>query len=209
MRNTGAMIGAAFYRPSRTGLRPSLHRENKTLTLRSIEMKRLTLVFLVLALIGAGCGTMKNEKTESRPSNKSVEGQIRNKLKTDPMTGAWEINPMMEGNTITLVGLVDREEERSRAGDLARGVVGELRTIDNQILLTQEVVLDASIVAKLKTEIVTNPVTRLANIELDSRKGTVTLNGSVKTDEQKREMERLARATAGVMTVRNNLKVTG
>ncbi|HZR45579.1 MAG TPA: BON domain-containing protein [Candidatus Manganitrophaceae bacterium] len=172
-------------------------------------MKRLMLVFLVLMLIGTGCGTTNNKKTESRPSNKSVEGQIRNKLKTDPMTSAWEINPTMEGNTITLVGLVDREEERVRAGDLARGVVGELRTIDNQIMLTQEVVLDASIVAKLKTEIVTNPVTRLANIEVDSRKGTVTLNGSVKTDEQKRETERLARATAGVMTVRNNLKVTG
>lgn len=173
-------------------------------------MKRLILFFLLISLIGTGCGMMKDKKkVESRATNESVEAQIRNKLKTDPLTAAWEINPMMEGNTITLIGLVEREEERRRANELARGVVGELRTVDNQILLTEEVVLDNAITAKLKTELVLNPLTRITIIQVESRKGVVTLNGSVKTDEQKREAEKLARATAGVMNVENHLKVSG
>ncbi|MFY9269075.1 MAG: BON domain-containing protein [Candidatus Manganitrophaceae bacterium] len=173
-------------------------------------MKRLILFLLLISLVGTGCSMMKDKKkVESRTTNVSVEAQIRNKLKTDPLTAAWEINPIMEGNTITLTGLVEREEERRRANELARGVVGELRTVENQILLVEEVILDNAITAKLKTELVLNPLTRITTIDVQVRKGVVTLNGTVKADAQKREAERLAQATAGVMNVVNSLKVSG
>lgn len=174
-------------------------------------MKRLILIFLFIPSIGwiAGCGVMKKERAPIPTSNASVEARIRNKLKTDPLTAPWEINPTVEGNTVTLTGLVDREEERRRAEELTRSVVGELRKVNDQIMLTQEVILDNSITGKLKTELITNPVTRLTNIDVQSHKGVVTLNGSVKTNEQKREAERLAQETAGVVDVKNNLKVSG
>ncbi len=171
-------------------------------------MYRLILFLLLISFIGTGCGTTHSERAQA-PTNKSIEGEIRTRLKSDPLTAAWEIKPTVEGKTVTLTGLVDKEEERQRAEEISRQVVGQLRNVDNQILLTEEVVLDNSITAKLKTELVTNPTTRLGNIDVQSRKGVVKLNGSVKTEEQKREAERLANMTAGVKRVENNIKVTG
>lgn len=172
-------------------------------------MKRLILVFLLIPLIGIGCSTADKKRAAAPPPNQAIESQIRTKLKSDPLTAAWNINPAVEGNTVTLTGLVDKEEERRRAEEIARGVVGELRQVNNQIVLTEEVVLDNAITAKVKTELVTNPVTRIGAIEVHSNKGVVQLNGSVKTEEQKREAERIASSTAGVKRVENNLKVSG
>ncbi|MBI3805794.1 MAG: BON domain-containing protein [Nitrospirae bacterium] len=173
-------------------------------------MKRLILLFLFIAFVGSGCSTTHpKERAGVAPSNKAIEAQVRAKLKSDPLTAPWEITPHIEGNNVTLTGLVEKEEERRRAEDVTRQIVGELRKVNNQIVLTDEVVLDKSIIAKLSTELITNPVTRLANIEVQSNKGVVKLNGLVKTDEQKREAERLATTTAGVKSVENNLRVGG
>lgn len=108
-----------------------------------------------------------------------------------------------------LTGLVDREEERLRAEALAKEVVGELRRIDNQLMLTQEVILDNTIVAKLKTELVTDPATRQVNIDVKSRRGVVVLEGEVQSKEQRRQAEALAKEIAGVKQVENKLKVQG
>jgi len=164
-------------------------------------------VFLIVTLVLNGCG-MKNRR-EAPTANESVESKIQSKLKTDPLTAAWQIRPKVEGKTVILSGLVDREEERERAEALTKEVVGELRGIDNQLMLTEEVILDNSIVAKLKTELVTDPATRLANIDVTSRRGVVVLEGSVQSREQRRQAEELAKDIAGVKQVQNKLKVQG
>ncbi|MBI3804188.1 MAG: BON domain-containing protein [Nitrospirae bacterium] len=172
-------------------------------------MKRLILIVLLIPLMVAGCSTThkQKEKTAAKQTDKAVEAQIRTKLKSDPLTAAWEINPKVDATAVTLTGLVDKEEQRRRAEELSRDIVGELRRVNNQISLTEEVILDKSIIAKLNTALVTNSVTRLATIDVQSQKGVVRLHGTVATDEQKREAERLAAATAGVKSVENNLKV--
>lgn len=171
-------------------------------------MKRAVWVVLIVSLFLSGCGA-KNRRAESHPRNETIESKIQSKLKGDPLTAAWQIRPKVEGNTVTLIGLVDREEERQRAEELARSVVGELRSVDNQLMLTQEVILDNSIVAKLKTELVTDPATRLATIDVTSRRGVVVLEGEVPSNEQRRQAEALAKKIAGVKQVENKLKVQG
>jgi hyperosmotically inducible protein len=152
---------------------------------------------------------MKHHRAAAPTPNEAVESKIQSKLKRDPLTAAWQIRPRVEGNTVTLTGLVDREEERQRAEELTREVVGELRRIDNQLMLTEEVILDNTIVAKLKTELVTDPATRQANIDVKSRKGVVVLEGEVRSNEQRRQAEELAKEIAGVKQVENKLKVQG
>lgn len=168
--------------------------------------KRLAIVFFLIPLLGVGCAT-KKERTITSPS--SIESQIDNRLKSDPLTAPWEIQPRAEGETIILTGLVDREEERRRAEELARSVVGELRQVDNKIMLTDEVILDNSIVANLKNALLTDPVTRTSEIEVESHRGVVSLNGQVSSEEKKRQAEALAGEIAGVSHVENKLKVTG
>ena len=156
-------------------------------------MKRLILIFLIIPLIGAGCSMTHKEKTATSSANQSAEAQIRTKLKNDPLTAPFEIRPSVEGDSVTLTGLVEKEEQRHRAEELSRNIVGEMRKVNNQIKLTEEVILDKTLVAKVNTELLSNPVTRLSNIDVQSQNGIVKLNGSVKTAEQKREAERLAK----------------
>ena len=169
-------------------------------------MKRSVSIILFVSLALGGC-MFKTERVATPPPNEAVESKIQSKLKSDPLTAPWQIRSKVEGKTVVLTGLVDREEERQRAEQLTRDVVGELRKVDNQILLTNEVILDNSIVAKLKTELITDPTTRLANIDVKSHKGNVTLEGEVQSSDQKREAEKLANDVAGVRHVENRLRV--
>lgn len=171
-------------------------------------MKRTVWVVLIVSLFLNGCGA-KNRRAEGSPKNEAIESKIQSKLKSDPLTAAWQIRPKLEGNAVILTGLVDREEERQRAEELTKSVVGELRRVDNQLMLTEEVILDNSIVAALKTELVTDPATRQANIDVKSRRGVVVLKGEVQTKDQRRQAEALAKEIAGVKQVENNLKVQG
>jgi hyperosmotically inducible protein len=169
-------------------------------------IKRLAIVLLLVPLLVQGCAS-KKDRTLTAPS--SIESQIKNRLKSDPLTAPWKIQPRVEKTTVILTGLVDKEEERRRAEELARTVVGELRNIDNEILLTNEVILDNSIVAKLKNDLISDPATRDAGIQVQSKKGVVILSGNVQSDEQKRQAENLAKGVAGVSHVENQLKVKG
>ena len=168
-------------------------------------IKRLAFILLLLPLFAA-CAE-KKERVMSTPT--SIESEIRNRLKSDPLTAVWNIEPKVKSDTVTLSGLVDREEERQRAEELTRSVVGELRKIDDQIMLTNEVILDNSIVAKLKNDLIADPITRSAGIDVQSYKGVVILSGKVQTNEQKSQAETLAKNVSGVARVENNLKVKG
>jgi osmotically-inducible protein OsmY len=169
-------------------------------------LRRFAIVLLLFPLIVQGCAG-KKDRTLTSPS--SIESQIKNRLKTDPLTASWRIDPKVEKSTVTLTGLVDQEEERRRAEELTRTVVGELRDVNNQIMLTSEVIMDNSIVAKLKNDLISDPVTRAASIDVQSHRGVVILSGKVQSDEQKRQAETLAKGIAGVSHIENRLKVKG
>lgn|SRR5512141_1866539 len=68
-------------------------------------------------------------------------------------------------------------------------------------------VADAEITAKVKTKLTADPEVAAHNIDVDTNEGVVTLSGRVANREQKREAEKLARDTEGVLRVINNLKV--
>jgi len=175
---------------------------------RFSNMKKVAFVFLFISLALNGC-IFKTQRVATPLPNDALESKIQSKLKNDPLTAPWEIKSKVEGNTVVLSGLVDTEEERQRAEELTRSVVGELRRVDNNLVLTSEVILDNSIVSKLKNDLVSDPLTRQANINVQSHKGVVVLEGKVQTGEQRREAETLASNIDGVKRVENNLKVQG
>lgn len=66
---------------------------------------------------------------------------------------------------------------------------------------------DAVITSTLKAKLVADSPKSLVNVNVDTRDGVVHLKGSVPTDEDRTEAERLARATKGVRDVHNELTV--
>jgi hyperosmotically inducible periplasmic protein len=66
---------------------------------------------------------------------------------------------------------------------------------------------DAQITASVKSKLVADKAANLTRVDVDTNRGTVYLNGSVETPEQKAQAERLAWQAKGVKGVVNNLQV--
>jgi hyperosmotically inducible protein len=66
---------------------------------------------------------------------------------------------------------------------------------------------DATISAKVKAKLVADPEVKSLRIDVDTVDGRVALNGTVTSDDQKAEAEKLARHTEGVKSVANLLQV--
>lgn len=66
---------------------------------------------------------------------------------------------------------------------------------------------DATITASVKSKLVADRVANLTRVDVDTNNGTVYLNGTVETPEQKVRAEQLAWQAKGVKSVVNNLQV--
>jgi osmotically-inducible protein OsmY len=85
--------------------------------------------------------------------------------------------------------------------------VGVVPAVEAQSRTVGERVDDATITAALKTKLVADRVKNLIAVNVDTEQGVVHLKGTVPTERDKMEAERLARATKGVVDVKNDLKV--
>jgi hyperosmotically inducible periplasmic protein len=66
---------------------------------------------------------------------------------------------------------------------------------------------DATITASVKSKLVADRAANLTRVDVDTNNGTVYLNGTVDSAEQKSRAERLAWQAQGVKSVVNNLSV--
>jgi hyperosmotically inducible protein len=72
---------------------------------------------------------------------------------------------------------------------------------------TGEVIDDASITGHVKTALIADPVTKAHQIDVNTFKGTVQLDGFVDSAASKERAAEIARKTKGVTAVHNNLAV--
>ncbi len=66
---------------------------------------------------------------------------------------------------------------------------------------------DASITAAVNSKLASDRLSNFTRIDVDTHRGIVTLNGVVKTPEQKLRVADLTREVNGVRTVNNNLQI--
>lgn len=69
------------------------------------------------------------------------------------------------------------------------------------------VVDDAVITSKIKAELIKDPTTKAADINVDTRNGVVQLSGFVDSDAARKRAELIAGSVEGVGLVRNNLQL--
>ena len=92
----------------------------------------------------------------------------------------------------------DRPAEKSPGGTAAT-------TVDK----VKENVADAAITAKIKAEFAKDKQVSALNINVDTdNKGAVTLRGTAKSNEEKAKAESIAKAVAGVTSVKNDIQVS-
>lgn len=66
---------------------------------------------------------------------------------------------------------------------------------------------DAALTTRVKAKFAADPTVSAMSISVETLKGTVQLSGFAKNSEERSVAEKLARATSGVVAVRNDIAV--
>jgi hyperosmotically inducible periplasmic protein len=177
-------------------------------------MKRL-FVFAAGSLLGfalvalAGCASSTVSKGTQHPDS-GITSTIKASLEANDKVKAREVDVQTREGTVYLTGVVDTDESRREAGRLAwrtegvRGVMNALtvgeRTVGSRID-------DELISSQIKVKLLANSEIKAGDIDVSSSQSVVTLIGRVSSESIKATAERIARDTAGVKGVHNELLV--
>ena len=136
---------------------------------------------------------------------------------------ARDVDVDTRNGQVTLGGLVSSEAERRRAVAIARNTAGVKEVVDRLRVQTsatpdtagsetrnkpsQPLDADAWTTTKVQARYFIDSDLKGHEIDVDTRGGAVTLEGTVETDAQRTKAEQIARETSGVTRVVNRLTV--
>jgi hyperosmotically inducible protein len=144
----------------------------------------------------------------------------------DALEGS-DIDVDTNAGVVTLKGTVPTAAGRERAIAIAKATDG-VKSVNSQLRIAAahsdvaeagrkagetvgtagRAVTDGWVKSKIYSQYLTENALDDSDIDLDVAKGAVTLNGTVRTAAGRERAEAIAKATDGVKSVKNNLKVT-
>ena len=159
------------------------------------------------------------ESVSANVSDARREGQIWTSYAMNPHLKAFDLKVEVKGDRAILDGKVESAPAKDLAEQIARGVEG-IRTVDNRIVVDAaytppqrtasertfgQKVEDATITASVKSKLLWNSHTDGLDINVDTADGKVTLTGTAQSGLEKDLAGRIARNTAGVVAVNNQI----
>lgn len=179
--------------------------------MKPIHLDRLFLpcssAILAGALIVAGCQSKASHPDEKSAVNNSLNG---NNL------GDVSVSQDRDKGVITLTGNVNSDEQKSQAETLAKQAAPDY-TIANEVGVRPPQAagqakavassLDSAIEDNYKATLKAHKNLDDQSIHYSAKNGTLVLKGSVKTAQQKKEAEALAKKVPNVQQVVNELEI--
>ncbi len=175
-----------------------------------------TLVALIASATLLSVAACSSTRTQRAPGEQVDDAalltSVKSALVANPVTEAGEINVDVNRGTVKLSGFVDSQQEKSKAGDVARNVDG-VKTVQNDIAVktenssTGEVIDDSILTAKVKAALIESPETKAHQINVETKLGVVQLSGFVDTAAAKAAATSVAKSVTGVKSVKNELSV--
>ncbi|MFY9222789.1 MAG: BON domain-containing protein [Blastocatellia bacterium] len=157
----------------------------------------------------AGCASPP-KVVEERVDDTAITSRVRTRLANDATLHLFRINVDTRQGIVTLSGILPSEDRKRRAGELAAEVSG-VRQVENLLQVGQTRRIDrfedAVITSRITSRLIQDPLTHTLAIDVESQKGTVILTGRVQSEQEKKEAERIARSTTGVVAVENQLEI--
>ncbi len=111
----------------------------------------------------------------------------------------WTLRPAASSATG-----VDAERAREKGAELAREAADRTKIAAER---TGEVVGEAALTAKIKSKMALDDHVKVRNINVDTSGTTVTLTGTVRSEDEHERAVRLARDTEGITRVVDELQV--
>jgi len=101
-------------------------------------------------------------------------------------------------------GGIDAEKVPDRSTTVARDAAATARTVVER---TEEVVSETSLTAKIKSKMALDDTVKAMTINVSTHGTVVTLTGSVRSESERKRAVQLAKETAGVTSVIDQLRV--
>ncbi len=149
-------------------------------------------------------------------SDIGITTAVKTKLAADDTVKAYKIDVDTKEGVVTLTGNVETAEVKSHAVEVARNTKGVTSVVDQLSVAPppvatsgiKEVLTDTAITTAVKAALLADPVSSGLKVHVDTSNAVVTLTGTISSDEEKTRAEDVAKATAGVSSVVNNLTVS-
>jgi len=154
-------------------------------------------------------------------SDSWISAKIQSKYFLDAEVKGRDIDVDTQNGLVTLRGSVGSESERRHAIAIARTTSG-VRDVNDRLAITPatssgndqsglaraaDAADDAWVTIKIQSKFFLDPDIKGSAINVNTSDGVVTLQGTVESATDKQSAEQIAKATDGVASVRNELKV--
>jgi hyperosmotically inducible protein len=164
---------------------------------------------------GAATGAYKAgtvERTVGRLIDDStITTKVNLAFMDDPMIATSKIDVDTIEGEVLLTGVVGTRIEVERAIEVAQGVEGVVKVVDNLQVGTRSLgqsFNDKVLGSKIKAKLIGEPNIRSLNIDVDVVRSVVTLTGKVDEQSNKNRIIEIARTTNGTVKVVDTLMLT-
>ena len=146
-------------------------------------------------------------------NDKQIAREITNRLKTEQDAGnlwGFDINLQVDQGKVVLTGFVATQQQQRLAVEMARKTAGVQQVVNQLRIEVDETVTDRSIATSIADQLAEYKVDgqmKDFRISVDVTDGSVTLHGSVASDQQRRLAVATARNIKGVRRVEDQLEV--
>ena len=183
---------------------------------------RVAVALAALVLCGASTSVAQVSDAAKKTGNAITDSWITMKVHAqfipeDALEGS-DIDVDTSAGVVALKGTVPTEAAKTRAVAIAKATDG-VKSVTDQLRIVKpaatgtagtagKAVTDGWIKSKIYSQYLTEDALDDSDLDIDVSKGAVVLNGAVKTESAKTRAESIAKATDGVKSVKNNLKIT-
>ena len=180
--------------------------------------------------ISAADQTMAATEKQADDSQSAIKdawlhGKLESALLFNEHLNSFDIDTDVENGIAYLRGAVESDIDRDLAGEIAKSINGVTK-VENELIVDKakaammkddeaakerqgfkQSVSNATLTARIKSQLLTNSNTGGMAINVDSKQGVVTLSGVVKSDQEKDLAIKLASNTSGATSVTDRLVV--
>jgi osmotically-inducible protein OsmY len=165
------------------------------------------------------------DEAQSAIKDAWLDGKLETALLFNEHLNSFSIDTEVKSGVAYLTGAVESDIDRDLAGEIAKSIDG-VSKVENKLTVDKakitadmdndmahdrstfkRSVANATLTARIKSELLLNTNTAGLSIDVDSRDGEVTLSGEVDSQQEKELAEQIADNTNGEGSVTNNLRV--
>ena len=165
------------------------------------------------------------QQAQSAVNDAWIDGKLETTLLFNEHLNSFDIDTDVKNGVAYLNGTVESDIDRDLAGEIAESIDG-VRDVENRLVVDAEnaemahgsddyearrgfkqSVMNATLTARVKSQLLVNSNTGGLSIDVDSRDGIVTLSGEVDSSQEKDLAVQIARNTEGARSVNDNLMV--